>query len=201
VVDPGVGSERRAVVLRTGDGRLLVGPDNGLMMPAAERTGGVEHAWEITDETLFLHPVSSTFHGRDVFAPVAARLATGLDPASVGAELDPGSLARLHIATPETAPGHVRATVLSVDRFGNTALNITGAALDEVGLPVGAAVEIAAGDGRYYATRAATFADVATGEMVVYDDSAGWTALAVNHGSLAEVCGLELGDPVELGAR
>jgi S-adenosylmethionine hydrolase len=94
----------------------------------------------------------------------------------------------------------VRATVLTIDRFGNTALNVTGQALDELGLAVGRRVEIAAGDGRYYAQRAATFADVAAGEMVVFDDSSGWIALAVNRGSLAEVCGLRLGDAVELYA-
>ena len=201
VVDPDVGSDRRAVVLRTGDGRLLVGPDNGVLLPAAERVGGVTGAWEITDDRLFRHPVSKTFHGRDVFAPVAGRLATGLDPAAVGPALDPETLDRLDLGTPTVGPGHVRATVLSIDRFGNTALNVTGEALDEVGLRLGGRVEIAAGDGRYYAERAATFADVAAGQMVIYDDSSGWTALAVNRGSLAEVCGLTLGDPVELRAR
>lgn len=201
VVDPGVGSERRAVVVRTGDGRLLVGPDNGVLLPAAERTGDVAAAWQITDETLFLHPVSKTFHGRDVFAPVAARLATGLDPAAVGPEVEVASLTRLDLGTPTTEPGRVTATVLSIDRFGNTALNVTGGVLDQAGLPAGGRLEIAAGDGRYYAQRAATFADVAAGEMVVYDDSGGWTALAVNRGSLAQVCGLALGDAVELRAR
>jgi hypothetical protein len=201
VVDPGVGSERRAIVVRTGEGRLLVGPDNGLLLPAADRTGGVAEAWQITDERLFLHPVSRTFHGRDVFAPVAARLAAGLAPAAVGPPVEVASLSRLRIAEAEVEPGRVRAEVLSIDRFGNAALNVTGAGLDAAGLPVGGRIEIAAGDGRYFAERAATFADVGPGEMVVYDDSSGWAALAVNRGSIAEVCGFVLGDAVTLARR
>jgi len=201
VVDPGVGSERRAVVLRTGDGRLLVGPDNGLLTPAAERTGGVEAAWEITNEDLLLHPVSRTFHGRDVFAPVAGRLAAGLDPAAVGPPIDLDSLFRLHVAQPTLSPGRVSAHVLSVDRFGNTALNVTRDLLDAADLAVGRRLEIAAGDGRFFAERAETFADVGPGEIVVYEDASGWTALAVNQGSIAEVCGLAVGDAVELAAR
>jgi S-adenosylmethionine hydrolase len=84
VVDPGVGSQRRAVVLRSGDGRLFVGPDNGLLVPAAEACGGIELAVEITDPDYMLDAVSRTFHGRDVFAPVAGHLAAGLDPLKLG---------------------------------------------------------------------------------------------------------------------
>jgi S-adenosyl-L-methionine hydrolase (adenosine-forming) len=198
VVDPGVGSERRAVVIVTGDGRLLVGPDNGVLVPAAEGCGGIEAAYEIADENLFLHPVSSTFHGRDVFAPVAARLAAGLDPSAVGPAVDPAGLRRIDVPAPHLEPGTILAQALDVDRFGNVALNVRGADLDGHGLPAGARVEIAAGDGRYFAVRATTFADVRPGEMVLYDDSSGWASLAVNRGSLAEVCGIERGDPVLL---
>jgi S-adenosyl-L-methionine hydrolase (adenosine-forming) len=198
VVDPGVGSERRAVVLVTGDGRLLVGPDNGVLVPAADQCGGIVAAYEIADEALFLHPVSSTFHGRDVFAPVAARLAAGLDPAEVGPAIDLEGLRRIAVPAAHLEAGTILAQALDVDRFGNVALNVRGADLDGCGLEGGARVEIAAGDGRYFAVRATTFADVRPGEMVVYDDSSGWASLAVNRGSLAEVCGIERGDPVLL---
>ncbi len=202
VVDPGVGSDRRAIVLRTVDGRLLVGPDNGLLVPAAERVGGLDAGWAITDERLFLHPVSRTFHGRDVFAPVVGRLAAGLDPVAVGPPIALDSVERVVIPEPEIgADGAVTALVLAVDRFGNAALNVDVAALEDLGMTAGERIEIAAGDGRYFAERATTFADVGPGEMVVYADSSGWAALAVNHGSIAEILGLNRGDRVRLERR
>ncbi len=198
VVDPGVGTDRRAVVIVTGDGRILVGPDNGVLIPAAEACGGITAAYEIANDALYLHPVSRTFHGRDVFAPVAGHLAHGLAAADVGPALDPGDLSRVTMPLAALEPGAVRAEALGVDRFGNVALNVRGAELDEHGLASGARIEIGAGDARYFAVRAQTFADVRPGEMVVYDDSSGWASLAVNSGSLAEVCAIERGDPILL---
>src|SRR5689334_9200468 len=147
VVDPGVGSERRAVVVATGDGRLLVGPDNGLLTFAADELGGVTAAYAIENEELFLQPVSRTFHGRDVFAPVAAHLAGGLEPAAVGAALDPTTLVRIELPPAELEEGHVRATAMAIDRFGNVALSVRGAQLDRLGLSTGARIEISAGNG------------------------------------------------------
>ena len=89
VVDPGVGTERKALVLRSGDGRLYVGPDNGLLVPAAERLGGIVGAWELRNPAYRLEPVSRTFHGRDLFAPAAAHLAVGVDPSELGPALTP----------------------------------------------------------------------------------------------------------------
>jgi hypothetical protein len=201
VVDPGVGSERRAVVIGTGDGRLLVGPDNGLLTFATDELGGITAAHAIENEELFLQPVSRTFHGRDVFAPVAGHLAAGLDPAEVGPALDPASLVRIDPPPAQLEPGHVRATAMAIDRFGNVALSVRGAELDGLGLATGARIEISAGDGRYFALRARTFADVRVGEMVVFDDSSGWAALAMNSGSIVEICDIERGDVVDLRLR
>jgi S-adenosylmethionine hydrolase len=198
VVDPGVGSERRAVVLQTGDGRLLVGPDNGLLLPATERLGDVTAAFAIENDDLMLHPVSRTFHGRDVFAPVAGRLAAGLDPAAVGGAVDRATLTRLAIPPATIGDGSVGALALAVDRFGNVALNVRAGELERAGIPHEARIEIVVGDGRYFARRALTFADVRSGEMVVYDDSSGWAALAVNGGSLAEVCDVGVGEAILL---
>ena len=94
VVDPGVGTARRALALAGGDGRIYVGPDNGLLLLAADRLGGVREAVEITEGTYLLSPVSATFHGRDVFAPAAAHLARGLPLGELGPALDPAALAR-----------------------------------------------------------------------------------------------------------
>jgi S-adenosylmethionine hydrolase len=201
VVDPGVGSERRAVVIGTGDGRLLVGPDNGLLTFATGELGGIAAAHAIENEDLFLQPVSRTFHGRDVFAPVAGHLAAGLDPAQVGPALDPATLVRIDLPPAQLEHGHVRATAMAIDRFGNVALSVRGAELDRLGLATGARIEISAGDSRYYALRARTFADVRVGEMVVFDDSSGWAALAMNSGSIVEICDIARGDVVDLRLR
>src|SRR5439155_16449422 len=101
VVDPGVGSSRRGIALRGGDGRLYVGPDNGLLIPAAEKLGGVEAAHELTNREYALEPVSPTFHGRDIFSPAAAHLASGVALEQLGPAIVPGSLARPELAQPE----------------------------------------------------------------------------------------------------
>jgi S-adenosylmethionine hydrolase len=201
VVDPGVGSERRALVLRARDGRLLVGPDNGVLLLAAEACGGIDGAWAIDDESLFLHPVSATFHGRDVFAPVAARLAGGLDPASVGPSVDPADLVRHDIPPCEVRNGVLLTRVLLIDRFGNVALNARAADLDDLGIGLGEEIEVCAGQGRFLARRARTFADVRFGDMVVFDDSSGWVGVAVNGSSFAAAGGIVTGDVLELERR
>src|SRR6478672_8640206 len=120
-VDPGVGSSRRPLVLRDAVGRLYVGPDNGLLVPAAE-TNGLESANELANSAYALESVSRTFHGRDLFAPAAAHLALGVDPAELGPPLGLDALVRLDLPVPEVGVDAVRAAVLYVDRFGNMQL-------------------------------------------------------------------------------
>jgi S-adenosylmethionine hydrolase len=201
VVDPGVGSERRALVLRAVDGRLLVGPDNGVLLAAAEAVGGVEGAWAIEDEGLFLHPVSSTFHGRDVFAPVAARLADGLDPSAVGSAVDPADLVRCDIPPCDVRDGVMLARALLIDRFGNVALNAKSSDLDGMGIALGDEVELVVAQSRFLAHRARTFADVRHGDLVVFDDASGWVGVAVNGSSFAAAAGMGTGDALELERR
>ncbi len=124
VVDPQVGTERRALALRSGDGRILVGPDNGLLSLAWERCGGVDLAVDITRSPHRLEPVSATFHGRDIFAPVAAHLARGAELADAGDPLDPTALAVVELPKPRTEGGELVAHALVLDRFGNVGLNV-----------------------------------------------------------------------------
>jgi S-adenosyl-L-methionine hydrolase (adenosine-forming) len=187
VVDPGVGGGRRAVVLRGKDARLHVGPDNGLLIRAAERLGGVAGAWELTNRTYWLEPVSATFHGRDVFAPAAAHLARGLDPAELGPPVDPSTLVHVEVPVADVGESEIHTMVLAVDRFGNAQLN-----LEHPDLVPGTRAEI---DGRA-ALVATTFADAAQGELILYEDSAGFLAIAVNGGSAAEALALLPGQPV-----
>ena len=125
VVDPQVGTERRARRARGArDGRLLVGPDNGLLCLAWERCGGVELAVDVTRSPHRLEPVSATFHGRDLFAPVAAHLAAGAELADAGDPLDPETLATVELPTPRVEGDALVAHALIVDRFGNVGLNV-----------------------------------------------------------------------------
>src|SRR5215213_1428861 len=143
VVDPEVGARRRAIAVRTAhEERLLVGPDNGLLIPAADRFGGVVEAVEISLSPWRLEPVSATFHGRDLFAPVAARLAGGEALAEAGTPLDPGELVALELPRPRQEDGALVAHVMVVDGFGNVQLD---AAPDDLGGRLGHAVEV--GDG------------------------------------------------------
>jgi S-adenosylmethionine hydrolase len=198
VVDPGVGTKRKAIALRGGDGRLYVGPDNGLLVPAAERLGGVDAAWELENPAYRLEPVSRTFHGRDLFAPAAAHLAGGLDPSDLGRSLDPASLMRLEVPAPVARDGYVRAHVVIVDRFGNIQLNLTVDDLARAGIEPGTQVEIEVGVQRFYACAARTFADVRVGDIVIYEDAYGNIALAINVGNAAEMLSARPGDTVDI---
>src|SRR5438270_6845657 len=130
VVDPGVGSARRALALRDGEGRIHVGPDNGLLVPAAEKLGGIKEAHELTNPAYALESVSRTFHGRDLFSPAAAHLALGVALGELGPPIDPDALVRLDLPQAEVGQSRIRATVLGVDRFGNIALNLERNQLD-----------------------------------------------------------------------
>ncbi|HLK44772.1 MAG TPA: SAM-dependent chlorinase/fluorinase, partial [Acidimicrobiales bacterium] len=123
VVDPGVGGSRRAVALRGEDGRLFVGPDNGLLALAADRVG-VRAARELTNARYHLERVSRTFHARDIFAPVAAHLAAGAHFDDLGDEVDPVELVRLDLGQARVVDGSLEARVVDVDRFGNLELNV-----------------------------------------------------------------------------
>jgi S-adenosylmethionine hydrolase len=190
VVDPQVGTERRAVALRTADGRILVGPDNGLLSLAWERCGGVEMAVDVTRSPHRLEPVSATFHGRDIFAPVAARLAGGAELADAGDPLEPEALAAVDLPAPRHEDGGIVAHALVMDRFGNAGLNVDHDDLAGSGITLGGGVELEVGGERYLATYAQTFADVKPGELLVYQDAYRTLAVAINRGDAAATLAL-----------
>jgi S-adenosyl-L-methionine hydrolase (adenosine-forming) len=190
VVDPQVGTERRAVALRTADGRLLVGPDNGLLSLAWERCGGVETAVDVTRSPHRLEPVSATFHGRDIFAPVAAHLALGAALEDAGDPLDPTALATVELPEPLVEDGAVLAHALVIDRFGNAALNVDHEDMAGTGITLGGTVELEVAGERYLATYAQTFADVRPGELIVYEDAYRTLAVAINRGDAAATLAL-----------
>ncbi|MBA3264309.1 MAG: SAM-dependent chlorinase/fluorinase [Thermoleophilaceae bacterium] len=201
VVDPQVGTERRALALRTFDGRILVGPDNGLLSLAWERCGGVDLAVDVTRSPHRLEPVSATFHGRDIFAPVAAHLARGAELADAGDQLDDAELQTVELPEPYGEDGTLVAHTLVVDRFGNAALNVDHDDMAGTQITLGGTVEIEVGGERYLATYAQTFADVRPGELIVYEDAYRTLAVAINRGDAAATLGLRPDAEVRLRPR
>jgi len=201
VVDPGVGTDRRALVLRDRSGRAYVGPDNGLLVPAAEAGGGVAEAYELTNRDYALPWISRTFHGRDVFAPAAAHIARGVALSEFGASLAAEELVRLDLPEPELAGDRSTATVLYVDSFGNVQLNLTTEDLERVGIEPGTGVELVLGPDRYYATAARTFADARQGDLILYVDAYHNVSLAISGGDAATLLGSEPGDRVGILLR
>jgi len=198
VVDPQVGTERRAIALRCQDGRLLVGPDNGLLSLAWEVAGGVDQVVDISRSPHRLEPASATFHGRDVFAPVAAHLAAGAELVEAGEQLEADALELMELPRPWAEDGALVAHTLTVDRFGNAALNVTHADLTATNLTLGSTVEMEVGGQGYLATYTATFADVAPGELIVYEDAYRTLAVAINRGDAANTLGLASDTEVRL---
>jgi S-adenosylmethionine hydrolase len=192
VVDPHVGAARRAVALRLGDGRLLVGPDNGLLSLAAGDGGGIVEALDIAHSPFRLEPISATFHGRDLFAPVAAHLAAGVPFAELGQPFDADGLVTLELPRPRREGEELVAHVLYVDRFGNMRLDAGHEDLAGTGLKLGHEVELECLGARHPAQYARTFTDVAEGELLVYEDAYRMLALAVSHGDAAARLGLSV---------
>jgi S-adenosyl-L-methionine hydrolase (adenosine-forming) len=189
IVDPGVGAVggRRALALRAGEpGQLLVGPDNGLLALAAERLGGIVEAVDVSRTPERLEPPSRTFHGRDIFAPVAAALSAGKPLSALGDALAVADLRRLELPSAEVRDGALTAHVLRADHFGNLILDASLEQLAGAGVRAGDGVSVTAGGQTHRARRALTFADVPAGELLLYEDAQRALALAVNLGSAAE---------------
>jgi S-adenosylmethionine hydrolase len=198
VVDPGVGAQRRAIAMRTTEeDRILVGPDNGLLSLAAQRFGGIAEVVDLGRSQHRLEPVSATFHGRDIFAPVAAHLAAGAPLGDAGDPIDPDEIIRLDMPMAFLEAGELFAHAIGFDRFGNTMLDVEHAELTESGFKLGHGVVINGRDGVY----ATTFADVAPGELILYEDAYRTLALAVNRGSARELLGVALDDELRIRAR
>jgi S-adenosyl-L-methionine hydrolase (adenosine-forming) len=213
IVDPQVGSERRALAVRCEDGTLLVGPDNGVLSLAWDRCGGVEIAVDVTHSPHRLEPVSATFHGRDLFVPVGAQLAAGAEIAEAGEPVDPEALDRIALPHPIFEDdGTVVAHVVTVDAYGNVALDLTHDQLAGTGLMLGATAEVEVdssnggaavklGGGRLAAPSVRTFADVGPHEAILYEDAARAVAIAINRGDAAAELGLRPDDEVRLRPR
>jgi S-adenosylmethionine hydrolase len=206
VVDPGVGTARRPIAIRSGRGDIFVGPDNGLLVPAAERLEGIAEVRALENRSLMLPRTTNTFHGRDVFAPVAAHLANGVAFEKVGSTVDAETIVRLTFPVPSIGTGILDTTIIYVDSFGN--LRLAGepgdleAALGALDSGQRLAVEFAPENGRpaihESVTWQRTFGEVEEGRPLLYEDSFGRLALADNQGSISRRLGLDQDRPVRI---
>ncbi len=199
VVDPGVGTDRRPVALRTGRGDFLVGPDNGLLIPAAERLGGVTAAHQLVNPAFRLPEVSRTFHARDVFAPAAAHLSLGVPIEALGPAVAVESLAKLDLPAPRAGAGALDAAVVFIDAFGSAQLLATLADLEAAMGPVvpgdtlvveGAGPAAATSFNKIELRWRLAYGEAAAGEPLLCTDSAGRLSVAISHGHAARTLGL-----------
>jgi S-adenosyl-L-methionine hydrolase (adenosine-forming) len=198
VVDPNVGKDRE-IAIETESGRALVGPDNGLLVLAAEAAGGVKSVVEITSPDVIRQPITPSFRTRDTLCPAAAHLATGMALERLGPPVDPTTLASLEVPEPESSSGRIRCEVLDYNRFGNIQLNVRESHLATAGLEGSEQLEVAAVSATTVARRGETYADFDGGEYGVIVEPRGWLMIVRgNPGSALEGLGLDIGDPVWL---
>ena len=192
VVDPGVGGDRREIAVETGAGPVLVGPDNGLLSMTWTALGGATLAVAIASEAVLARPVSKTFHGRDIFAPAGAHLASGMRLEELGPFVEAGDLDVLELPGPMVTPGKIGARVMGVDGFGNVQLNVGPAEIEHAGLGERLVV------GGVPVSRVSVFSDVPEQVVASIIDSQGFLALVVNRGSAAALLDLRPGATIVL---
>ena len=186
---------------RCADGEVTFKTTNGLDATARfPELGGIAEAVEIAEPSYMLERISHTFHGRDIFSPAAAHLASGVELGMLGPALDPAALRRLEVPEPAVGEARIRATVLYIDRYGNVQLNLTAEHLARVGIEPGSRVEVEVGFERYFASAVRTFADARMGDIVVYEDAYANIALAINRGNAAQMFSVRVGDELRLTA-
>ena len=193
VVDPGVGTDRMPIALETHRGDVLIGPDNGILLPGADRLGGIVRAHLVESHEYRLPQVSRSFHGRDIFSPAAAHVALGVPIEALGREIDANRLVPLDWPEPEPHEGMLVSAVIYVDTFGNVKLAGEPADLETALGPLepGARLRVDADEIRPFdAVWAETFGRVPQGQPLVYEDSYGRLCLAMNRGNLAAASGL-----------
>jgi len=193
VVDPGVGTERKIVILHVQRGDFLVGPDNGLLMEAARRLGGIKKAWSVCMERSGFKKISSTFHARDIMAPVVGDLGLGIPPSTLGEEIEEKALIDYPLAEPKQENGKITGSVAYIDAYGTVRTNILWRSLkgNVKNLKISSSWLFSIPVGR-------TFADVAKGDLVILEDSWGYVSIAINQGRASDLLGSKPGDPISV---
>jgi len=194
VVDPGVGGPRKPLIIEA-QGAYFIGPDNGLLAPAAERLG-IKQVYEITRMDLLPPKVSDVFHGRDIFAPTAALLAKGLKPTDLGSEVS--EYEQLALYTVKTEKGQTCSKVIHVDGFGNLVTSVTYESLEAAGIGLGSVLAVQVGAGSYRMPLVRNFASVPVGDLLLLVAGGGYLEISVNQGSASTRLSVGKGVDVKL---
>lgn len=195
VVDPGVGTERAPLALRAARGDVLIGPDNGLLIPAAERLGGVSEARLIENRAFVLASVSHTFHGRDIFSPAAAHLAAGASYEDIGPAVDAGALVPAPWRAPRYSEAAAEGEVVLLDQFGNVRTNLESSRWP---LTPGRTARVRTEAATVELPVARTFGELPAGQPFAYEDSSRYLCIAVNLGSAGAQLGIRPGHAISL---
>jgi len=198
VVDPGVGTERKCIIVKVKRGDYFVGPDNGCLMTAPRLLGGIEKAVKVTNEKFMVTPVSPIFHGRHVFAPAAAHLSKGVPMEDFGEEINPEDLVKAPYEEAVVEEGKINATVIHVNHFGSIHLNILHEEMDKLGVKKGGKVKLEFSGKVVKVPYVDTFGEVAKGEALIMKDDYQRVEIAVNMGSFNEKHSLKIGDMIIL---
>ncbi|MDO8885899.1 SAM-dependent chlorinase/fluorinase [Candidatus Oleimmundimicrobium sp.] len=199
IVDPGVGTLRRPIVLQVERGDYLVGPDNGLLIPVAEKLGGITKAIEIKNDGHMSKFICSTFQARDIFAPVAGYLANDVKLDDIGVEIPKDSLvSALWKEAAVSKKGKIECEVIDIDKFGTVHLNLSGDKLSKMNIPYGKDAEVSWERGSVKLPFCHTFGDVVVGDPLALVDSTNYLSIAVNQGNAARFFNLKDGDKVAI---
>ena len=194
VVDPGVGTKRKCILLQTKNGLFFIGPDNRLFTIVVNRFG-IARAYEVTNRALMRHEISPTFHGRDIMAPVAAHLTLGVKPSEVGPELREIEL--FELPQPVLTEDELKGQIMNVDDFGNLVTNIDGDMISKFA-KLGDALVVRVADNALTIKFSRTFGEVDHGKNLCYIGSSGMVELAKNMGNLAGELKVKIGDKLTI---
>lgn len=201
VVDPGVGTERKPIIIKVGRGDYLVGPDNGVLIPATRFLGGIKKAVEITNKKYMRQPVSPIFHGRDIFTPAAAYLSKGVKIEEFGKKLDPKTLVKAPYGEATIDEDKIHAKIISVNKFGSLHLNITHAVWDKFDVKSGDWLDLIFDDEEIEVPFVKTFGNVEKGDALIIKDDYGRIEVALNQDSFNKKYDITIGDDFVIEKR
>ena len=194
VVDPGVGTKRKPIIIETGRGDYLIGPDNGVLIPATRFLGGIRKAVEITNEKYMRKPVSPVFHGRDIFTPAAAYLSKGVSIDEFGKRINPEDLAQAPYEEARINGNEINAVVISINKFGSLHLNIRHEIWDKFNVEIGENIALKIRNKSIEIPHCRTFGDVNKGKPLIFRDDYGRIEIALNMGNFSKEFKVKIAD-------
>lgn len=194
VVDHGVGTKRKPIIIETGRGDFLIGPDNGVLIPATRFLGGIKKVVEIANQKYMRKPVSPVFHGRDIFVPAAAYLSNGIPIEEFGKIINPKNLVKAPYEEPQISGDKIHAIVISINKFGSMHLNIRHELWDKFRVKIGDNINLKFKNKTIKMQYYRTFGDVGKGKPLIFKDDYGRMEVALNMGNFSKKYGIKIGD-------